>query len=530
MQNRLGRLPVSDKVQIQIPLRKPVQSNIPADKESRDRLKGACREHVSRQKLVGPMTLERLKQHAQITLHQAGLAEAYLEFAVVVLNDELNLSSLAKVPYDKRLLLLPRCLRNEKVCKGEFDEVGLLCRRCGGCAIDTLTEYAQRLGYSVLVAEGSPVVMSLIEAGGIEAVIGVSCLSMLEKVFPYMEAAAFPGAAIPLLYDGCAQTAFDVDWLMEFLEQQDEDNGGRLNVRQLRQTVSSWFERESLERILGKPDGSVETAAMEWLTLAGKRWRPILAAGVWAALTQTDVESIPETVRKMCVAIECFHKASLIHDDIEDGDEFRYGQKTLHARLGMPIALNVGDYLIGLGYQILSDLDVEPAVKNRMMSVAAQGHRTLCLGQGAELEWVRKRGCPSVEDVLKIFEQKTAPAFAVALKLGAMAAGADGTLPDILGRFSRYVGLAYQIRDDLLDWLAGDKQTARLSICRAVTAKKSSESEVRALLSEYRQKARECLDAITNDDLKGFLRKALAKILDEFQELSCCEDHRPRND
>jgi geranylgeranyl diphosphate synthase type II len=520
---------VSDRVQIQIPLHKPIQSNIPADKTHRDRLKEVCRDFVRQRRLVGPLTMEALKQHAMASLEKAGLEASYLEFAAVVLNNEINLSALAKVPYDKRLLLLPRCLRNEKVCKGEFDELGLLCRRCGGCAIDTLTEYAQQLGYSVLVAEGSPVVMGLIEAGGVEAVVGASCLSMLEKVFPYMEAAAFPGVAVPLLYDGCAQTAFDVDWLMEFLEQRDEGESVGLDLRQLRQIVKQWFEAESLGRICGVPAGPVEEEAMEWLSLAGKRWRPALAAGVWTALTRTDVAAMPGMVQKMCVAVECFHKASLIHDDIEDGDEFRYGQKTLHAKSGVPIALNIGDYLIGLGYQLLTELDVDAAVKNRMIAVAAQGHRTLCLGQGAELDWVKKQNALSVENVLRIFEQKTVPAFEVALKLGAILAGADDAMLDVLGRFSRCVGLAYQIHDDLQDWRSGDKRAARLSIFRAMPAEELSEQALKTMLSDFRKQARDCLEEIAAGELKGFLRKVLAKIFDEFEELSCCEDLSPRH-
>jgi hypothetical protein len=511
-------------------MHKPVGANVPADKLLRDRLKTVCRHYVYDQRLVGPLALDNLKEHALAAIDKAGLEPIYLEYAVVVLNNEINLSLLARVPYEKRLLLLPRCLRDEKACKGEFDDIGLLCRRCGGCAIDSLTEYAGQLGYSVLVAEGSPVVMGLIEAGGIEAVVGVSCLSMLEKVFPYMEAAAFPGVAVPLLYDGCAQTAFDVDWLMEFLEWQDEEDGSRLNVRRLRQAVGGWFEPDALASLLGRPQGPVETAAMEWLALAGKRWRPAMAAGIWTAITQTDVEVIPQSVQKMCIAVECFHKASLIHDDIEDGDELRYGQKTLHAQMGIPIAINVGDYLIGLGYQILSDLEIEPAVKNRILSVAAAGHRILCTGQGAELDWSQKRNKLSVEDVLKIFEQKTVPAFDVALKLGAITAGADEKLLATLERFSRFVGLAYQIRDDLLDWQAGDRQADRLSLFRALPDDNSAEQVLRSLLSDFRNQARSSLDEILIPNVKGFLRKVLAKILDEMEELNCCEDHTPRND
>src|SRR5207244_6345836 len=63
---------------------------------------------------------------------------------------------------------------------------------------------------------------------------------------------------------------------------------------------------------------------------------------------------LTDSVRRTALAIETFHKASLVHDDIEDDDTFRYGQETLHRRYGISTAINVGDYLIGLGYRLVS--------------------------------------------------------------------------------------------------------------------------------------------------------------------------------
>ena len=63
---------------------------------------------------------------------------------------------------------------------------------------------------------------------------------------------------------------------------------------------------------------------------------------------------LPDGVRRTALAIETFHKASLVHDDIEDDDTFRYGRETLHRQYGVGTAINVGDYLIGLGYRLVS--------------------------------------------------------------------------------------------------------------------------------------------------------------------------------
>ena len=103
-----------------------------------------------------------------------------------------------------------------------------------------------------------------------------------------------------------------------------------------------------------------ENIAYDWLAQGGKRSRPFITLAVYDALKggqgTLSVEgwSLPDSVRRTALAIEAFHKASLVHDDIEDDDTFRYGQETLHRQYGVSTAINVGDYLIGLGYRLVS--------------------------------------------------------------------------------------------------------------------------------------------------------------------------------
>src|SRR5205807_6137372 len=102
-----------------------------------------------------------------------------------------------------------------------------------------------------------------------------------------------------------------------------------------------------------------------------------------------DNVDLPDAVRRAALSIEAFHKASLVHDDIEDDDSFRYGHETLHRRHGVPAAINVGDYLIGLGYRLVArerkELggDCAADILNRL----AEAHLKLSEGQGAELLW-----------------------------------------------------------------------------------------------------------------------------------------------
>src|SRR5205823_902010 len=82
-----------------------------------------------------------------------------------------------------------------------------------------------------------------------------------------------------------------------------------------------------------------------------------------------------EDLRKVAIAVECFHKASLIHDDIEDDDAERYGKQTLDTEHGVAVALNVGDLLLGEGYRLLASLDTNSNIRSEILRAAAEGHR-----------------------------------------------------------------------------------------------------------------------------------------------------------
>ena len=73
-----------------------------------------------------------------------------------------------------------------------------------------------------------------------------------------------------------------------------------------------------------------------------------------SSLRAKHVDHLPDDVKAVALAIEAFHKASLVHDDVEDDDSFRYGRPTIHREYGTPMAINVGDFLIGLGYRLVS--------------------------------------------------------------------------------------------------------------------------------------------------------------------------------
>src|SRR5438309_1982622 len=228
------------------------QENIPQSKPERERLRSGIRSFVGLRKPVPPLSLEQLRQLAGEFCNQEGVAGKYVDYVGVLLNSEVWRDALAATPFERRLLLLPKCLREEEHCPAPFDEFGLLCKQCGLCSIQDLQEEAERLGYAVLVAEGSALVTALIATGKIDAIVGVSCLSVLERAFPYMEAAAIPGVAIPLLQDDCKDTAVDVEWVWDFLHLTSDDRTYRLDLDGVRREVDTWFEADSLDAIMGK--------------------------------------------------------------------------------------------------------------------------------------------------------------------------------------------------------------------------------------------------------------------------------------
>ncbi len=540
---------------------RPTQTEVPATLKEREDLRQKVTDYVNKNRLCAPLALNLLKHHAVQVLDQNRLSQKYADFAAVLVNNIIWKDTVAAIPYNKRLLLMPQCLRSTEKCRAQCDEIGLLCEHCGSCIISDFKSEAEDLGYAVLIAEGSPIVMTLIETGQIEAVVGVSCLATLEKVFPYMDAGAVPGIAIPLLYDGCKDTAIDTEWLWEAVYEISDDPAiPRLDLKKEHDRVDSWFSCEALFALI-KPEGTrTEAIAMEWMALEGKRWRPFLSACTVSALAPGEKVS-RDNIKRVAAAVECFHKASLIHDDIEDNDNIRYGQETLHAKYGIPVALNAGDLLIGWGYRLLSELDVPDSLKTSLIACAADAHRIMCLGQGEELVWSQNPAPLSSDQVIEIFRRKTSPAFDVALTLGAMLAGASDSELECLHDYSDAMGIAYQIRDDLEDFLVPEEDSRRLldrpSIIMALATEQAHDEfkslllrawkepqvrnekfeiiisglkklaideKARSLMAQTKTRAIDTLSKLHNPALKGLLRRVISRIFGDFDLMGCCND------
>jgi len=464
-----------------------------------------------------PPSRQELERLATEILTQLGLPGEYLGFAMVCVDNAFWEPEYDAVPHDRRLLLLPKCLSDYDACAGHYDSVGLHCAGCGHCVIQGLKEQAEALGYQVIVAEGTSSVVMCVLEGRADAILGVACLDSLEKSFERIADLGIPHQAVPLLTDGCRDTTAEVDLIRDLITQTgDAGPGVEHSYLPLLRETHGIFEVESLCDLLAphqalSPAGgadreafrATDRVAMDWLATGGKRFRPFIIAAAYAvgkhglrALQPGEhiPDLLPRHVRSMAVAIEAFHKASLAHDDIEDDDPVRYGKPTLHRVHGVPAAINVGDYLVGLGYRLIAaqtdELGAECVAD--ILGRLSLAHLQLCRGQGADLAWHGSDGEDLRPiDALRIGALKTAPAFEVALYTGLRAAGV-AIDQQVLHQFSTYIGEGYQVLNDLTDWEedgtnkakpGADGMSSRPTVLRAFALEAGGADRLQRILS-----------------------------------------------
>lgn len=456
--------------------------HIPECPQDRQRIRQCAARHAVGTEPGRPLGRSTLESHGRALLAELGLPECYLGFSMVAFASAYWQQQVEAVPFDRRLLLLPHCLRKAETCPAEYDEFGLMCRSCGACQLNELKRQAESLGYRVLIAEGSPMVLKMIVEGQADAILGAACLTSLEKALEKVLQVGIPCMAVPLLTNGCRNTTIDVQCVAEMIATPYRPGSAAApRFLPLLRAAARLFEPEELARLLRPvwpsglpgarsqeaPPRSRPTADPLWATQAlawdflrrgGKHFRPFITLAAYQAQSGVDLGEISDSVRRVAVAIEVFHKASLVHDDIEDDDSERYGQPALHRQYGPATAINVGDYLIGLGYRLVAgeQAALGAAAVSEVLATLSEAHLRLCEGQGAELAW---RAAPQFSlpplEVLRIYALKTAPAFEAALWSGLCLARSDQALRALVARFSRHLGVAYQILDDLDDWRWG---------------------------------------------------------------------------
>ncbi|QGJ72146.1 Geranylgeranyl pyrophosphate synthase [Planctomycetales bacterium 10988] len=532
---------------------------VPETRAMRDTMIAKCREYAATLDKSNPLNKDEMESHARTILEQMNLSEGYVGWTMVSLASEFWRDHIAAIPPQRRLFLMPHCLKNPSGCPADYDEFGLDCRQCGACSIADFRGTAEDMGYKVLVSEGTPIVLKIIVSGHVDAIVGVACLNVLEKAIDKLLLAGIPCMAVPLLSSDCRNTSVDEDLVMDMIkiEHQPPKTQTRTYLHLMR-AAANIFEPNKLNQLAPRvrhpepiptldenvkldPVAGTEILAYDFLAQGGKHFRPFGTLAVYDALTgaeatehngQEAAENLPDSVLRTAMSIEVFHKASLVHDDIEDDDQYRYGNETMHRRWGIPTAINVGDYLVGLGYRLVSReaASLGPDVAADILDKLAEAHTRLSEGQGAELMWrdaMDKQLRPL--DALKIYALKTAPAFEAALYCGARLAGEVSDYQEKFSNFAKHLGIAFQILNDLKDWngdednklsAGGDILGGRPTVLWALALEGLPEKDQKTLLEIMSRNPRKPADLpqVRALYLKANVFQKAGRLVDKYQQ------------
>jgi geranylgeranyl diphosphate synthase type I len=210
----------------------------------------------------------------------------------------------------------------------------------------------------------------------------------------------------------------------------------------------------------------------------GKRHRPLICL-----LACEAVGGDPTLAWRSAAAIEHFHTAALIHDDIEDGSETRRGKPTMHVAEGVGLAINAGDLALSLVCgTVVHDPNLDDATKLRVLDELVDMTDRTIEGQALDIGWARDgRFDLAVEDYLVMAQHKTAYySGAVPLAVGAIVGGADDRTVETLRSFGMAAGLGFQIQDDALN-LVGKKESVAKDFRSDITEGKRTLIAIHAL-------------------------------------------------
>jgi geranylgeranyl diphosphate synthase type II len=191
------------------------------------------------------------------------------------------------------------------------------------------------------------------------------------------------------------------------------------------------------------------------LSREGKGIRPALCLATCRAFGGSEEQALPSAA-----AIELLHNSFLVHDDIEDGSEYRRDRPTLHRQYGIPLAVNVGDAMNAMSVRLLKQnfSVLGPELGARIFDEFDHMSIETIEGQAMELGWIRDNDCSTTEDdyLLMVLKKTSWYSFIHPARIGALIAQPERPDLDGFNRFGYYLGVAFQIRDDVLN-LAGDR-------------------------------------------------------------------------
>ncbi len=252
----------------------------------------------------------------------------------------------------------------------------------------------------------------------------------------------------------------------------------------------------ALESELGLYSESEFIEPLKYSLEGGKRIRPIILL-----LAAESIGKIDENTFTASCAVEFLHMESVIHDDIIDNETLRRQKDPFHIKYGYNTSILTGDFVLGLILNISSRLNNARITKELATTAMLMSEGEVLEGKLEASEDV------TFDDYLKVIEYKTATAFQAAARIGSMISGGSEEQIEALTEYGKNIGIAYQIKDDLLDWKNEDKLFNLL-------VKKSHDprdvfNKMEDLLKDYSEKAKYGLRKISDGNSKSFLENLI---------------------
>jgi len=264
-----------------------------------------------------------------------------------------------------------------------------------------------------------------------------------------------------------------------------------IEINPLLETYGKYIDKinHALDRELSLYSESEFIEPLKYSLKGGKRIRPIILS-----LAAESVGKIDDNTLAAACAVEFLHMESIIHDDIIDNETMRRLKEPFHIKYGYNTSVLTGDFVLGLILAISSRLNNARITKDLATTAMLMSEGEMIESRLETSEDV------TFDDYLKVIEYKTATAFEVAARIGAIIANGSEEEIEALTEYGKNIGIAYQIRDDLLDWKNEDKLFNLL-------IKKSSDprdvfNKMEELLKEFSDKARTSLRKIADNNAK----------------------------
>ncbi|KPL01099.1 MAG: hypothetical protein AMJ91_01430 [candidate division Zixibacteria bacterium SM23_73_3] len=213
---------------------------------------------------------------------------------------------------------------------------------------------------------------------------------------------------------------------------------------------------EKLKENLNSDSALISQVAMHLINRKGKRLRPAMVFLSYGACANLKVNSAFNLqVMSVALAVEFIHTATLLHDDVIDQSKVRRGQVSVNHKWNNMVSVLMGDFLLARALRLIVETK-----SLSLLSTASRATEKLSIGEMKEVQESHNFDLDE-ETYLQIISAKTASLFTASCESGALIAGVEKKVQERLKEYGENLGIAFQITDDLLDWLGESEKTGK---------------------------------------------------------------------